>query len=146
MPWSMISPPASMKSRTAARRGGSGPPATPAMSACRCCPETLTTPMPPRPGAVAMAAMVSSSFIELLELRNSAAARQGATSTLAGGRGFAFQHARDAPLLRDRKDVVDEPVQHQAGWKKEEENAEHDRHDLHHLRLHRIRWLRVEQC
>src|SRR6185503_8725629 len=138
----MISPRASRKSRRTPRRGRSGSPTRPAANPSSPRPETRMTPMPLRPGAVAIAAMMSSSFIELVARAQAAAAR--ATLALAGGRRLALKDARDAPLLRDREHVVDEPVENQSR-REEEEHAEHDRHDLHDLGLHRIRRLGVEQ-
>src|SRR5678810_277523 len=85
-------------------------------------PEIRTTPIPPRPAGVAIAAIVSR-----------------ATSSLGMRRLVAVEHALDLPLLRDREDVVHEPVKHQPHRKKEEEDAEDKRHELHHLGLHRIR-------
>src|SRR5688572_6490623 len=135
-----------MKSLTTARRGGSGPPTTPATNARRAGPETRTTPIPLRPEGVAMAAMMSSSFIEPLEIPCCCSRRRaGKTSVLASRCGFALQHARDAPLLRDREYVVDEPVEHQPGREEEEENAENDRHDLHNLCLDRVGRFGIEE-
>src|ERR1051325_6874319 len=59
------------------------------------------TPMPPRPAAVAIAAMVSRLI-----------------SPLGMGRLVAVEHALDLPLLQDRKNVVDQPVEHQPAGKK----------------------------
>lgn len=58
------------------------------------------------------------------------------------GRRALVLHAHllvDQPLLGDREDVVGQPVQHQAGWEDEEHDAESQRHEPHHLGLHRIR-------
>src|SRR3954452_19246981 len=54
------------------------------------------------------------------------------------------EHAVDIPLLRDGQHVVDKPIEHQAGREEKEEYAERNRHDLHNLGLHWIRWLWVE--
>ena len=86
-------------------------------------PETRTTPIAPRPGAVAIAAIVSA---------------------LGRPKTGALQSLGDRPLLADGQDVVHQPVQHQACGEEEEEHAEGDGHDLHDLRLDRIRWLRIE--
>src|SRR2546428_11491903 len=61
-------------------------------------PDRRTTPIPPRPAGVAIAAMVSRF-----------------TSSLGMGRLVAIEHALDLPLLEDRKNVVYQPVEHQAG-------------------------------
>src|SRR5512143_4139858 len=83
-------------------------------------PETRTTPMPARPGAVAIAAIVSAGPMS----------------------GFwPLDHARNLPLLRNGEDVVHQPVKYQSGRKEEKENTECHRHDLHHFRLDRI-WRR----
>src|ERR671913_1842804 len=74
-------------------------------------PETRTTPIPPRPAGVAIAAMVSR-----------------VTSSLGMGRLVAVEHALDLPLLGDGEDVVDQPVQHQPGREEKEEDAEDVRH------------------
>src|SRR5258705_9717748 len=80
-------------------------------------PETRTTPMPPRPVGVAIAAMTSFAM-----------------------RRFRVLHgAGNLPLLRDRKDIIDQPIQHQTYRKPEKHDAKRYRHDLHDFRLHRIR-------
>src|SRR5688572_5120555 len=121
MPSSMRSPRASRNARSVAVLGFGSPPATAAAISATAGPETRTTPIPPRPAGVAIAAIVSR-----------------AISPLAMGRLVALEHALDLPLLEDRKDVVDEPVQHQPGGEEEEEDAEYVRHELHNLRLHRV--------
>src|SRR5688572_18784827 len=147
----MVSPRASRKSASTARRGASGRPTMAATSESARAPEQRTMPTPLRPAAVAIAAMVSA---VIGPHRNALRGGrwiaglprpQGAIdSVLACAGGFAFHHARDLPLLRDREYVVDQPVEHQAGGEKEEEDAEHDRHDLHHLGLDRVRRLGIE--
>src|SRR4249919_2511692 len=84
-----------------------------------------TMPMPPRPGGVATAAMVSRS-------------RFVSPSGLVGVRG-TFNLACDEPLLRQRKQVVDEPVEYETCGEEEEHDGEHDRHEFHHTCLNRIR-------
>src|SRR5512135_2855442 len=86
-------------------------------------PETRTTPMPPRPGAVAIAAILS-----------------GFDATFACG----FLAASDIPLLGNGKDVVNNGVQHQPGWEEEEHYTKYNGHNLHQLGLQRIRWQRIE--
>src|ERR1043166_1293955 len=80
------------------------------------------TPMPPRPAAVAIAAMVSRLI-----------------SPLGMGRLVAVEHGLDLPLLQDRKNVVDQPVEHQPRREEEKEDAEDERHELHDPRLDRVR-------
>src|ERR1044072_6703354 len=69
-------------------------------------PEMRTTPIPPRPGAVAIAAMVS---------RLAGAGSRPGRSALGMGRLVAVEHALDLPLLGDGKDVIDQPVTSQTG-------------------------------
>src|ERR1051325_9840393 len=121
MPSSMRSPPASRNAAKVACRGSGSVPTTLAAIVSTAVPESRITPMPPRPGGVAIAAMVSRLI-----------------SPLGMGRLVAVEHALDLPLLSDREDVVEEPVEHQAGGEEEKEDAEHERHELHHLRLHRV--------
>src|SRR5678815_5432528 len=78
-------------------------------------PETRTTPIPPRPAGVAIAAMVWRT-----------------TSSLGMCRLVAIEHPLDLPLLRDREDVVHEPVEHQSRREEEKEDAEHEWHELHY--------------
>src|SRR5258707_404816 len=108
MPSSIRPPCVSRMTARVARRGSGIFPRTAAPIAGACAPETRTIPMPPRPGGVAIAAMVS---------------RAG--SALAMGRFVALEHALDLPLLCYGKHVVDEPIEHQAGREEKEENAEH---------------------
>src|SRR5205807_5038315 len=114
MPSSMRSPrPSLIKHSDAVLARGSRP-----VSACAISrtlePETRTTPIPPRPIGVAIAAMVSR-----------------ASSSFPMGRLVAVEHALDLPLLEDRQDVVHQPVQHQPGREEKEEDAEYERHELH---------------
>src|ERR1700694_4865209 len=51
---------------------------------------------------------------------------------------LAFEHTVHVPLLKNLQRVVDQPVEHQAGREKDEHHRKRDRHDLHHLGLHRI--------
>src|SRR6266446_3782743 len=85
-------------------------------------PDTRTTPIPPRPIGVAIAAMVSR-----------------AISSFGMGRLVAIEHALYLPLLEDGKDVVDEPVEDEARREEEKEKAEDEWHELHDLGLHRVR-------
>src|SRR5260221_10495645 len=112
----------SAKAPKVARRGSGRPPRIARAIRGTSGPETRTTPIPPRPAGVAIAAIVSR-----------------ATSSLGMRRLVAVEHSLDLPLLRDREDVVHEPVEHQPRREKEEEDAEYERHELHHLGLHRIR-------
>src|SRR2546421_10968030 len=121
MPSSSMPPRASRKAACLACRGTGSVPSTLCAMRVTAGPEMRTMPMPPRPGGVAMAAIVSR-----------------ATSPARMGRLVAIEHALDLPLLEDRKDVVDQPVEHQPGREEEKEDAEHKRHEFHYLRLHRI--------
>jgi hypothetical protein len=71
-------------------------------------PLIRTIPTPPIPGGVAMAAMVSPVVVI-------SATRRVSAPTLGG---LQLQIARDLPLLRDREQVVDRPVEHQPDGKK----------------------------
>src|SRR5690554_3984506 len=130
-------------------------------------PDTRTMPTPPWPGGVAMAAMVSAWYWRLIEgscgsnLVRTAGGRTGlgartakrpeigAFAWMPAGRSVfcrgAFDLPGNVPLLRDRQDVVDHPVQHQTGREPQEEEGEDHRQHLHHLGLHRVRRGRVEQ-
>src|SRR5690554_130336 len=123
-------------------------------------------PTPPWPGGVAMAAMVSAWYWRLIEgscgsnLVRTAGGRTGlgartakrpeigAFAWMPAGRSVFCRGASDlpgnVPLLRDRQDVVDHPVQHQTGREPQEEEGEDDRQHLHYLGLHRVRRSRVE--
>src|SRR3954470_10923403 len=87
-------------------------------------PDTRTTPMPARPGGVAIAAMVSACHMS----------------------GFRpLDHARNLPLLRNGQNVIYQPVKHQPGGKEEKEHTKSYRHDLHDFGLNWIRrgWIEV---
>src|SRR3954471_22714302 len=114
----MDSPRASRKVASVAWRGRGMRPSSACAMRAAAGPETRTMPMPPRPAAVATAAMVSR-----------------ATSSARMRRLVAVEHPLDLPLLGDGQDVVDQPVEHQPGGEEEEEDAENERHELHHLRL-----------
>src|SRR2546428_2069628 len=122
MPSSMTSPRASVKRASVARRGLGSLPLTSTAMRATAGPDMRTIPMPPRPAGVATAAIVSR-----------------ARSSLRMGRFVAVEHALDLPLLQDGKDVVHQPVEHQAGWEEEKEDAEYIGHVLHDLRLDRVR-------
>ena len=47
-----------------------------------------------------------------------------------------FDAAVDVPLLGNGQEVVDYPVQNQAGREEEEHDGENQRHNFHHFRLH----------
>src|SRR5687767_191581 len=103
----MISPCRSRNALKVASRGRGRVPSTAAAMRDTSGPETRTTPIPPRPAGVAIAAMVSR-----------------ATSSLGMGRLVPIEHALDLPLLGDGKDVVDQPVEHQPRRAEEKEDAE----------------------
>src|SRR5215813_10293022 len=93
-----------------AYRGRSGRPTRSGIMPVRSGPEMRTTPIAPRPGAVAMAAIMSG---------------------LATGGLPVLQCPRDVPLLRDRQNIIHQPVQHETRWEEEKEDAKCNRHDLH---------------
>src|SRR2546422_9083116 len=104
MPSSMRSPRASLiKHSDAFLALGSRP-----VSACAISrtlgPERRTTPIPPRPIGVAIAAMVSR-----------------ATSSFSMGRLVRGEHALDLALLEAREDGCPQPVHHQDGREEREE-------------------------
>src|ERR1700734_1740092 len=110
MPSSTLLPCASRKLEKWAWRGtGSMPRIAVAICGTRG-PETRMTPTAPRPGALAMAAMVSGELTARLR-------------SLLGG--LDFDHLVDAPLLRDRQQCIGQPVKHQAAG----EPGHHARHD-----------------
>src|SRR5258708_38783794 len=92
-------------------------------------PESRTTPIPPRPIGVAIAAMVSRT-----------------TSSFSMGRLVAVEHALDLPLLEDRVDVVHQPVQHQSGREEKEKDAEYEQHELHQLGVQRVGERLIDWC
>src|SRR5688572_18320662 len=141
-PWSINAPRASRNSHNTGDRGGSSRPATPWMNAESCAPDTRTMPIAPRPGAVAIAAIVSERAVIGGEYTAAIVRLRLGLGRIARVR--AFEHAIDVPLLHDGQHVVHEPVQHQAGGEEEEEDAECYWHNLHDFGLHRIRWLRIE--
>src|ERR1700741_125983 len=111
MPSSIRSPPVSLIRRSDAFLALGIRPVNACAIARTLGPERRTTPIPPRPVGVAIAAMVSR-----------------ATSSFSMGRLVAVEHALDLPLLEDREDVVEEPIQHQAGREEKEEDAEYEWH------------------
>src|SRR5580765_6928163 len=121
MPRSMAWPWLSQKSAGIATRGTGCLPVSRSAKEANCGPETRTTPMPPRPGAVATAAITSLC---------------GLFPTL--------DHAGDLPLLGNRQQVVNGPIKHESGREKKKHTGKYDGHDHHDLGLHRIRWRRIE--
>src|SRR5688572_26853724 len=107
MPSSTATRLASRNEVAVARRGSGNCPKTSSAIRGTAGPETRTMPIPPRPGGVAIAAIVSR-----------------LTSSLGMGRLVAIEHALDLPLLGDGEDVVDQPVQHQPGREEKEKDAE----------------------
>src|SRR5450759_91930 len=114
----MISPLSSRKLAYVACRTLGRLPRIPLASALTSGPDIRTTPTPPRPCALATAAMVSAF----------------GSNTFALG----FGGPRYEPLLGDGKHVVHDGIQHKTGREKEEHYAKRDRHDLHHLGLQGI--------
>src|SRR6185369_15940701 len=111
MPSSTRSPCASRKTAWCADLGAGSRPSIDVAIWGAFGPETRTIPMPPRPAGVAIAAIVSA-----------------AGSPLCMGRLVAIEQALDLPLLKDGKDVVDQPVEHQSRREEEEEHAEDEGH------------------
>src|SRR3972149_3610989 len=116
----MAVPRASRATQRVAHRGGGRLPSTACASIGTRAPEIRTTPIPPRPGGVAIAAIVSAS-----------GAARGCSSAPRMGRFVAIEHALDLPLLQDGEDVVHQPVEHQTGRDEKEENAKDVGHELH---------------
>src|SRR5258706_14261492 len=87
---------ASRNLRHTAYRGGGTSPKTARAMCGTSKPETRTTAIPPSPGGVAKAAMVADAF--------------------TGGKSVALRdyYLIDAPLLQNRQDIVDHPVEHKA--------------------------------
>src|SRR5262245_5675640 len=126
----MAAPAASRNTARVARRGSGTRPQSSSANRRSELPDTRTTPMPARPWAVAMAGLVAA-----MAGKEESAQPASARSTLRSGRLTAFDHAGDLPLLRDRQDIVHQPVQHEAGRKEEEHHPEGEWHDHHDLRL-----------
>src|SRR5713101_936570 len=103
MPWSMVSLFSSRKSQSAACLGAGTLPSSDCANASRLGPETRTTPMAARPGAVAIAAI---------------------TSALAMSRLCPLDDPRDLPLLGNGENVVYQPVQDQTSREEAKENTE----------------------
>src|SRR5689334_24818850 len=117
MPSSTGSPSAPAKRAFVAWRGAGSEPSSCAAMRGAAGPDSRRMPMPPRPGGVATAAIVSR-----------VTGSRG--SSLRMGRFVAVEHPLDLPLLQDGKYVVDEPVKHQARGEEDEEDAEDERHEL----------------
>src|SRR5215468_2120435 len=128
MPSSMASPAALLKVARVAMRGPGAAPRSSRASPLRFFPEIRTMPMPALPCPVAIAAMTSVS--DGRPMAGSAGLSAGRQSALGARRGLVSpHHAPDLPLLQDRQDVVDEPVQDQPRGEEEEHHAEDQRHD-----------------
>src|SRR5688572_30869191 len=115
-PWSINAPRASRNSHNTGDRGGSSRPATPWMNAESSTPDTRTMPIAPRPGAVAIAAMVSGRAVIGGEYTAAIVRFRLGLGWIAGAR--ALEQAVDVPLLHDGQHVVHKPVEHQAGREK----------------------------
>ena len=63
---------------------------------------------------------------------------------VVGGFSATLDHPRNLPLLGNGENVVDHPVQHQAGREEKEHEAENKRHEHGDLRLNRIRRRRIK--
>src|SRR3546814_16191895 len=87
-------------------------------------PETRTTPTPPRPGAVAIATMVSVCGVADMSISLATGMSVEPASALEA---FAIKLAGADPLLRAAEHAVDDPVQHEAGMEDQEERGLGDR-------------------
>src|SRR3546814_19254390 len=97
-------------------------------------PETRTTPTPPRPGAVAIATMVSVCGVADMSISLATGMSVEPASALEA---FAIKLAGDDPLLRDDDNAVADPLQHGAGLEEREARGQADRQDRHTLLLDR---------
>ncbi len=112
-------------------------------------PEARTMPTAPRPGAVAMATIGSASCANRFMAWQPRGSNGPLSGPLLGRRCGVGQHTHahllvDEPLLRNRRGVVGQPVQHQTGREEEEHDGKRRRHDPHQPRLHRVGRGRVE--
>ena len=57
---------------------------------------------------------------------------------------LAFDYSGDTPLLRDRKNIVHQPVKHESGGEEREESSENEGQYLHDLGLRRIQRCWIE--
>src|SRR5882762_7405366 len=138
MPSSIGSPVAARKVARTASRGAGTPPSRRDASCSSFFPETRTMPIPALPSAVATAAItsVSDGPAMVASGRYRPARKSGdILASCAGGGFFSLDHAGDLPLLQDRQDIVDEPVENQTRGEKVEHHPECKRHDHHDLGL-----------
>jgi hypothetical protein len=56
---------------------------------------------------------------------------------------FFSKHLINLPLLGNRQQIINNPVQNQTGREEKEHYRENDRHVHHHLSLYRVWWGRV---
>src|SRR4051794_9644523 len=107
----MAPPSAPRNSARVAMRACGVLPTMAAANADRFAPEIRTMPMPARPCAVAIAAITSlSASIRPAPLWGTAGAAPPGHSAL--GRLRPADQSRDLPLLRDRQDIVHQPIEH----------------------------------
>src|SRR6476661_1493607 len=119
-PWSIGVPAASRNGPKVAWRGTSVRPQIAATRGASDAPEMRTIPTAPRPLAVETATIGSS-------WRASGSIGPSGDAAAA----LLAEHAQplvDQVLLRDREDVVGQPVQDQAGREEEEHHREDERH------------------
>src|ERR1700728_3541112 len=114
----MLTPCASRKRARCARRAAGSEPSTARAMRGTSGPETRSTPTAPRPGALAIAAMVSGVCTPgvFTPLVYGTRRRERAAPSRAGLRR-SLNHLVDAPLLQYGEHRVGEPVKHQTGWK-----------------------------
>src|SRR5665647_806302 len=89
-------------------------------------PLTRIVPIPPLPGGVLTAAIVSRIYMP----------------SYSGAVKLIFNKFVDVHLLADSQEIIDQPVKDQPGWKTEKHKGKNDRQRQHHLLLHRfhLRW------
>src|SRR5690348_1640044 len=133
-PRSIAAPSVPANAVSCARRGSGAIPHNAFAIARAPPPEIRTTPMPPRPGGVAVATMVSLADDMRLPARSGPCARVGPVD-LAG----------DVPLLAQHADLAHHVIEGETGGEEEEQHREQHRHHLHHLGLGRIHALHRRQ-
>ncbi len=122
MPWSMMRDCSSYIEAKCAKRGLSSilHSASPISSASG--PDSLTMPMPPAPGGVAIAAIVETGAISQATGNRLHAARGQLNQMVVGLLIAPGNH----PLLGNGQGIVDHPVQYQPRWETQEENGKDD--------------------
>src|SRR5687768_10401830 len=104
--------PSMKRAKVTRRAGGTSPSMTAAISGALG-PETRTMPIPPRPGGVAAATMVSARVIV-----------QRLSAFPAG-----LNPPIDIPLLRDGQHGIGDPIKHQPRRKERKHRGHYERHE-----------------